>query len=271
MKEIKEVTESEEKEMYDTDDCFLSVIGKFYESAKTSMKNLTMNVGNLDTRRKRTMKQFAFGDDDKPEKIENLFKILWEFMESIDVCRAKEKLVKLEKETPNKEDEKEKQKANAGKKSKEPKQKGHKSALEAAVEAKLAFEESLKDAKGKLTTHVRERSIFVRTGGQLDDHKSSDATLRRISSMYQDNLEEARKIEEAKRKAAVAQYNKLVLKPVPAGYQLGKTRFNEPKNIQPKMISLKSDDPLPDDVPFSAPPSARISNVITTTPSVTPV
>ncbi|ETO19067.1 hypothetical protein RFI_18172 [Reticulomyxa filosa] len=32
------------------------------------------------------MWQFAFGDDDKSERIENLFKILWKFMESIDVC-----------------------------------------------------------------------------------------------------------------------------------------------------------------------------------------
>ncbi|ETN99926.1 hypothetical protein RFI_37541, partial [Reticulomyxa filosa] len=84
MKEIEELTDSEEKEMYDPDDCLLSTMSTFCKAAKSSMKKLTMNVSNLEIRCKRVMKQFAFGDDHKPERIEDLFKVLWEFMESIE-------------------------------------------------------------------------------------------------------------------------------------------------------------------------------------------
>ncbi|ETO21061.1 hypothetical protein RFI_16143, partial [Reticulomyxa filosa] len=182
--------------------------------------------------------------------------------------RAKEKLVNLEKERQKKKQKKEKQKTQgvpSGKKTKDKETEGqaYKTAFEVAVEAKLAFEEALKEAKGKLTTHVHERSTFVKTGGHLDSEKDTDATLRRISSMYQNNLEEARKIDEAKRKAALVQYNKLVLKPLPLDFHLGKhTPHSSTANLTPSSAAATHspfDEALPDDIPFSAPPSVRPS------------
>jgi len=58
---------------------------------------------------------------------------------------------------------------------------------------------------------------------------------------------------------------------LPVNYQLGKTRFHEPKNIQPKTINFKTDEPLPDDVPFSVPPSVRTTSGSETNIAITNV
>jgi len=96
MKEIQDVIESDEADNYDVTDSFVPFIGQFYKDSQAAIKKFDMTVGNVSVTSKKLMRKFAFGTDEHPESIEKLFKILYEFLLSLE--QSKEKLIKLEKE-----------------------------------------------------------------------------------------------------------------------------------------------------------------------------
>merc|ERR1712228_750745 len=66
---------------------------------------------------------------------------------------------------------------------------------------------------GKLKGHVKQRSIFIAKGGKVDD-KNASATMRRLSSMYQDQQSEVANALKKAREKAMLQYNRFKLPPI---------------------------------------------------------
>ena len=67
----------------------------------------------------------------------------------------------------------------------------------AAAQASLDKEEAKLDLSAKLQGHVRDRSRFIKTGGHslhIDENDRAFQTLRRISSLYQSDMQEADRI-----------------------------------------------------------------------------
>jgi len=100
MIQIKNLVTSDEIENYDIDDRFIVIMTKFNKKVSPLMKKFNMQVGNVVVSTKRLLKKFAFGTDDDPQSIEVLFKLLYGFC--IDFEKARDKLIKLEKERQKK-------------------------------------------------------------------------------------------------------------------------------------------------------------------------
>src|SRR5690606_11068980 len=111
------------------------------------------------------------------------------------------------------------------------------------------------------------RSIFVKTGGQLTKEQESNPMMRRISSMHNNNIEQARLIAEARRKVEMRKQSLAFCMPLPnitAGLnsptvQKLITKGNKQwDNISKNNLGMIPDNSeivdLPDDVPLVAPP-----------------
>ena len=248
MKELKDIIESDDiEETYDMDDTFVPVMTKFYKKSQPSMKKFHMTVGNVLVSTKRLMKKFAFGSEEQPEPVEKLFQLLFQFL--LDLETAKQRLVKLEAERAKKrrlrlKNRKKKEKANKAKGGLTVKTgRGGKSGddnkdedwswdkykggtLSKALDQNLAFQEELTKAKGKLTKHIKNKSSFVAAGGDLSKLKYDErrqSTMRRVSSMYQQDQEEAKKLAEARTKARLAKLQKgMRLPALPDNYRAGR-------------------------------------------------
>merc|ERR1719242_1265517 len=227
MKLIKNLVESDEFEFYDKDDKFIGVMEKFYKSSQKKMKRFNVTVQNVNVSTKRVMRKYCYGTEDSPQTIEVFFQTWHKFFE--DFRNAKEKLIQLEKERQKriakrkkaKEKEKKKllhqkygkQSARVLPESKEEEEdtvlrKG--SSLFQEFEKRQKFEAAKGKLHGKLSGHVKKKSIFVQNGGKLDGQTNNE-TMRRLSSMYQNDLGQISALEAARRKAAVLKYNKFKL------------------------------------------------------------
>ena len=79
--------------------------------------------------------------------------------------------------------------------------------LRKALDTTLAFEESLQQAKSKLSGHIKNKASFVAAEGDLSklnfvDHRRT-STMRRVSSMYQHDQEQAKLMAEARKKQRI--------------------------------------------------------------------
>jgi len=221
MGEIKKLIQSDEIENYDMDDRFIMVLTKFHKKASPKMKKFNMTVGNVMVSTKRVMKKFSFGTEENPQTIESFFNIWWKFLQ--DFAASKEKLLELEKERQKRIAKRKKQKNKEMKKKMHDKY-GNKSlpnnddremnkggSLYREFEKKKKFDEKKGALHGKLRGHVKQRSIFIAKGGKLDGDQPQNETMRRLSSMYQDQQEQVKALEEARKKAAILKYNKFRL------------------------------------------------------------
>jgi len=223
MTTIKNLVTSDEIENYDLDDQFLIVMGRFHKEADKGMKKFNMTVQNVMTSTKRVMKKYSFGTEESPQTIETFFATWRDFFE--DFRGAKEKLITLEKE---------RQKRIAARKRKKEKEKRrqlhqqystrHLGAKEDDEKTELAkgtnlyrefekrqkFEAAKGKLHGKLSGHVKKKSIFVQNGGKLDGQTQND-TMRRLSSMYQNDMDQVKALEAARKKARTLEYNKFRL------------------------------------------------------------
>ena len=211
---------SDEIENYDLDDQFIMVMEAFHKKANPKMKKFNMTVGNVMTSTKRVMRKYSFGTEDSPQTIEAFFGIWYKFFE--DFRGAKEKLIQLEKERQKriakrkkmKEKEKRKMlhqqysKRNLGGDDEDRLTKG--SSLYREFEKRQKFEKNKEKLHGKLTGHVKKKSIFVQNGGKLDGQTQNE-TMRRLSSMYQNDMDQVKALEDARKKAAIMKYNKFRL------------------------------------------------------------
>merc|ERR1719419_692283 len=255
MATIKNLVESDEIENYDLDDRFILVMEAFHKKMSGKMKKFNMTVQNVTVSTKRVMRKFAFGTEDNPQTIESFFKIWFKFFE--DFRGAKEKLILLEKERQKriakrkKMKEKEK-KLKMHKKygSKQPLPSAHDDAPELSkgsslyreFEKRQKFEAQKGALHGKLMGHVKKKSIFVQNGGRLDGQTQND-TMRRLSSMYQDDMNQVKALQEARKKAAILKYNKFKLPAV----------TNSNKWTNNRRFTDQSTFVVPDDKPMLAP------------------
>merc|ERR1719203_347482 len=260
MKLIKDLVTSDEFEFYDEDDRFINSMEKFYKSSQKKMKRFNVTVQNVNVSTKRVMRKYCFGTEDSPQTIEVFFQTWHKFFE--DFRNAKEKLIQLEKERQKriakrkkaKEKEKKKrlhqkygkQSSGAVVESKEEEDpvlpKG--SSLFQEFEKRQKFEAAKGTLHGKLSGHVKKKSIFVQNGGKLDGQTNNE-TMRRLSSMYQTDLGQISALEAARRKAATLKYNKFTLP--------------DPKANPTKWTNKKFKDKfaIPDEKPMMKPMSQR--------------
>ena len=143
---------------------------------------------------------------------------------------------------------------------------------------KMEFENKVSKHKRKLTLHIKDRSKFVKTGG-TDATSQKNDTMRRISSMYQNDMSQINAIEEARKKAAMLRFNKFKLPELPGNRTSGKNAaLMRPKFktgiLSDKDAGLVSNDNetydprrrkgtgtfIPDDQPIMAPPSKKRQN-----------
>jgi len=251
MQEIKNLITSDEIENYDLDDRFIMVLTKFHKAASPKMKKFNMTVGNVMVSTKRVMKKFSYGSEDDPKTIESFFQIWWKFMQ--DFSASKEKLIQLEKERQKriakrrkaKEKEKRKQAQKqygkqlpSGPKDDEP-ELNKSGSLYREFEKRKKFDQKKGALHGKLRGHVKQRSIFISNGGKLDQNQPQNETMRRLSSMYQNDQAQVKAMEEARKKAAILKYNK----------------FRLPSQPNRKISNFDTQKPfnIPDSVQFSAP------------------
>eukprot|EP01084_Bolivina_argentea_P319845 554821_1 len=253
MADIKNLITSDEIENYDIDDRFIMELTKFHKGATPKMKKFNMTVGNVMVSTKRVMKKFTYGSEEAPQTIESFFKIWWKFVQ--DFAGAKEKLIQLEKErqkriakrkkAKNKEmqkkmfkkyGQKDKQLPNDG----QELQKG--GTLHREFQKRQQFEQKKGALHGKLRGHVKQRSFFIANGGKVDKHQPQTDTMRRLSSMYQDQQSQVKALEEARKKAAILKYNKFQL---PSINKANKNKWGA--------TSFGGNFQVPDDKPMMAP------------------
>eukprot|EP00484_Ammonia_sp_Unknown_P022348 CAMPEP_0197044232 /NCGR_PEP_ID=MMETSP1384-20130603/20332_1 /TAXON_ID=29189 /ORGANISM="Ammonia sp." /LENGTH=1020 /DNA_ID=CAMNT_0042475657 /DNA_START=88 /DNA_END=3150 /DNA_ORIENTATION=- len=240
MKEVKNLITSDEIENYDIDDKFIMVLTDFHKTAAPKMKKFNMTVGNVMVSTKRVMKKFSYGSEEEPKSIESFFQIWWKFVQ--DFGAAKEKLIDLEKERQKRIEKRKKAKDKARKKELHQKygnrslppnkaapgggddddsSVSQSSSLYKEAQKRNQFEKQKADLHGKLGGHVKQRSIFIASGGKLEGQPQND-TMRRLSSMYQTQQEQVKALEDARKKAAILQYNKFRLPGVGAQAPLRK-------------------------------------------------
>ena len=255
MQEIKNLITSDEIENYDMDDRFIMVLTKFHKAASPKMKKFNMTVGNVMVSTKRVMKKFSYGSEEDVKTIESFFQIWWKFVQ--DFSGSKEKLIQLEKERQKriakrrkaKEKEKRKQAQKQYGKQLPSGPKGgmdepelNKSgSLYREFEKRKKFDQKKGALHGKLRGHVKQRSIFISNGGKLDNNQPQNETMRRLSSMYQNDQQQVKAMEEARKKAAILKYNK----------------FRLPSQPNRKISNFDTQAPfnIPDNIGFSAPGS----------------
>merc|ERR1719242_636991 len=258
MTTIKNLVTSDEFENYDMDDQFLIVMEKFHKKADKGMKKFNMTVQNVMTSTKRVMKKYSFGTEDNPETIETFFKTWFKFFE--DFRGAKEKLIALEKERQKriaarkkkvKQDKRRKLHQQYSTRNIAAKQDDEKTELAKGTnlyrefEKRQKFEAAKGKLHGKLSGHVKKKSIFVQNGGKLDGQTNNE-TMRRLSSMYQNDLGQISALEAARRKAAMLKYNKF--------------KLPDPKANPTKWTNKKFKDnnfAIPDEKPMMKPMSQR--------------
>merc|ERR1719433_415500 len=205
------------------DDQFLIVMEKFHKKADKGMKKFNMTVQNVMTSTKRVMKKYSFGTEDNPETIETFFKTWFKFFE--DFRGAKEKLIALEEERQKriaarkkkvKQDKRRKLHQQYSTRNIAAKEDDEKTELAKGTnlyrefEKRQKFEAAKGKLHGKLSGHVKKKSIFVQNGGKLDGQTQND-TMRRLSSMYQNDMDQVNALEAARKKARTLEYNKFRL------------------------------------------------------------
>lgn len=221
-----------------------------------------MTVGNVMVSTKRVMKKFSYGSVESPLSIESFFQIWWKFVQ--DFAASKEKLIELENERQKRIAKRKKQK-NKEMKKKMYKQYGNKAppsdesptlhkggSLYREFEKKKKFEAAKGALHGKLKGHVKQRSIFIANGGKVDD-KNTNATMRRLSSMYQDEQSQVANALKKAREKAMLQYNKFKLPPVDKSQR---SKWADYSNVD-KFNSKNKNFKLKDDKPMMAPKTTR--------------
>merc|ERR1712176_671356 len=119
-------------------------------------------------------------------------------------------------------------------------------------EKKKKFEAQKGALHGKLKGHVKQRSIFIANGGKVDD-KSANPTMRRLSSMYQDEQSQVANALKKAREKAMLQYNKFKLPPVDKSQR---SKWADYSNVD-KFNSKNKNFKAPDDKPMMAPMTSR--------------
>ena len=247
------ITSDDIDETYDIDDRFIRVMKEFYKKSESSMKKLHMTVGNVLVSTKRLMKKFVFGSDDQAEPVEKLFQLLYQFL--LDLETSKSKLVKLEADRAKKHKLKMKQRKKNEQQGRQAWNKYKGGTLSKALDSNLAFSEELNRAKGKLSSHIKNKSSFVAAGGDLskivnvDENTRRSSTMRRVSTMYQQDQIEARKLAQAREKARLEKHSgqRMRLPALPEKYKHTNTNVNTNMNMNMK------NKPLPNDVAITAP------------------
>eukprot|EP01083_Nonionella_stella_P050872 135187_1 len=70
------------------------------------------------------------------------------------------------------------------------------------------------DMRNKIKATIQRKVTFVDNGGRLDATVVHNDTMRRLSSMYQDQQDQVNALEQARKKAAILKYNKFRLPPI---------------------------------------------------------